>query len=113
MTSEPKSRLWVDCLHGKHECFPFDEAACLTVQMSGRTVEVIVPVYLASVKILVTAEADNLLFCFGRTDEKFYDEYCGLVLVAKKQSETRYEVGVWHELYPWALSHFGFDGEKR
>jgi hypothetical protein len=33
--------------------------------------------------------------------------------VAKRVCEGQYEVGVWHELYPWSLSHFGFDGEKK
>jgi hypothetical protein len=91
---------WVDCLHGKHECFAYQESAVIPVAVGGRVVEVQLPDYLAGVKILVASEADGMLFCFGRTAEKFNNEFCGLVMVAKKQSDTRYAVGVWHELYP-------------
>ena len=113
MATDPKASFWVDCLHGKHECFSYDASATVSVVVGGRIVEVVLPDYLATVKVLVASESDGMLFCFGRTEEKFNNEFCGLVLVAKKQSESRYEVGVWHELYPWALSHFGFAEEKR
>lgn len=112
MAADAKLSYWVDCLHGKHECFSYEESTTVPVTVDGRTVEVVVPDYLAGFKILVGAESDGVLFCFGRTEERFNNQYCGLVLVAKRKSETRYEVGVWHELYPWALTHFGFDGEK-
>jgi hypothetical protein len=55
---------------------------------------VVLPDYLANVRILIAVESEGVLFCFGRTEEKFNNEFCGLVLVAKKQSESRYEVGV-------------------
>jgi hypothetical protein len=104
---------WVDCLHGKHECFSYEESATVSVSVDGRPVLVRLPDYLASVKILTAAESEGMLFCFGRTEERFNGEFCGLVLVAKRVCEGQYEVGVWHELYPWSLSHFGFDGEKK
>lgn len=113
MATRPKASFWVDCLHTKHECFSYDESAVVSVNVGDRTVEVIVPDYLADVRVLVAAESEGVLFCFGRTSEKFNNEFCGLVMVAKRCSDSRYEVGVWHELYPWALTHFGFDGEKR
>ena len=111
--AEPKDKLphWVDCLHGKHECYSYDEPAVVTVDHAGTPVEVVVPDYLADVRVFVTAESDGMLFCFGRTGEKYGDRYCGLVMVGKKVADRRYEVGVWHELYPWALTHFGFEGE--
>jgi len=103
---------WVDCVHGKHECFSYDGSSTVAATVGGRDVAIVVPDYLADVRILVTAESDGMLFCFGRTNEKFNNQNCGLVLVAKRVDESRYEVGVWHELYPWALTHFGFDSEK-
>ena len=106
--ANPKRSYRVDIVHGKHECFGYEEHTIVHVELNGRGVEVIVPDYVPVVRVFVASESDGLLFCFGRTDEKHNGRHCGLVMVAKKVGESRYEVGVWHELYPWALEHFGF-----
>jgi hypothetical protein len=106
-----EKRFWVDCVHGKHECFTYDDPVFVSAKVNGRDVRIAVPSYLGDVKILVTAEADAMLFSFGRTGEKYNKLYCGLVMVARKVDESQYAVGVWHELYPWALKHLGFEGE--
>jgi hypothetical protein len=102
---------WVDCVHGKHECWSYADAGIVNATVNGRNVEIVVPDDLANVRVLVTADAGEMLFCFGRTEEQFINRFCGLVLVAKRVTEARYEVGVWHELYPWALKHFGYESE--
>ncbi len=112
MSTAGKKPFWVDCVHGKHECFPYDESASVTIRVGDREVRVVVPDYLGGVVVFVAVEVEGMLFCFGRTNEKFNGENCGLVMVAKKIDDSNYEVGVWHELYPWALTHFGFDSEK-
>ena len=104
---------WVDSLHEKHECFSYDtgESAVVISNVNGRDVELVVPDWLSQFVVFVAVEHSELLFCIGRTNEKVRDKFCGLVMVAKRKTDTRYEVGVWHELYPWALTHFGFPNE--
>ena len=111
MSEREQRPYWVDSVHGKHECYSYSDAGIVTATVNGVVVEIKVPSYHANVKVLVTAEGEGILFCFGRTEEKFNGRYCGLVMVAKRVAEARYEAGVWHELYPWALKHFGHEAE--
>jgi hypothetical protein len=104
--AEPK--YWIDQVFEKHECFGYDHATTITVKHEGRKVEVVVPDYLPKTRILLTAEKDGFLFCFGRTNIKHNKGHIGALIMAKKVSEDRYEAGVWHELFPWAFNHFGF-----
>src|SRR5204863_7087512 len=101
----PKRPHWVDQLFEKHECFGYDEPATVEVQHAGRTVQVLVPSYLTDVQSLVTAESGPLLFVLGKQSQKYRDAHLGVLLVAKHREGDTYEVGVWHELFPWALKH--------
>ena len=98
---------WVDHLEEKHECFSYGEATTIVIEHNERSLRVIVPAGSASVMPLVVAEADGVLTVVGRLDKQWNDKPLGILLVAKKRGDNEYEVGVWHELYPWALKHLG------
>lgn len=98
---------WIDCLHEKHECWDYDKPGTIAVEHAGRKIRVLVPSYLTEVKVLVSAESGPLLFLLGQATRKAYDEFAGVLMVAKHRDSDTYEVGVWHELYPWALRHLG------
>lgn len=111
MGEREKRPYWVNCVHGKHECWSYADARIVNATVNGRDVEIVAPDYSAAVRVFVTAESGEMLFCFSRTEEKFNDQFCGLVMVAKRIDDTHHQVGVWHELYPWALKHFGYETE--
>src|SRR5438874_1520853 len=98
---------WVDCVLEKHECWGYDDPVELLVEHEGRTLKVIVPEDMERVHVRVMARSEKLLFLMGRTEEKFNDRYMGVVLIAKHREGDTYEVGVWHELYPYAQEFFG------
>jgi hypothetical protein len=99
---------WIDCLDEKHECFPYGEAKKIAIHHDGRPIQVIVPDWVSEFAPLAVAETNGLLMLVGRLDKLWDDRPLGVMLVAKKRRKDQYEVGVWHELYPWALKHLGF-----
>lgn len=108
MAFDPERPYWADCLYEKHECFSYGDTAVVEVDRDGRKVKVIVPDYLADVTPLVVTVSDPTLFVLARSNKKHWDgEHFGIVVVAKHRQGDTYEIGVWHELYPWALKHFG------
>jgi hypothetical protein len=98
---------WVDELLEKHECYSFDEPKKIRVDHDGRQIEILVPEWLTGVGARVVAESGELLFVLGMSGRKWNGKETGVIVVAKRRSGDLYEVGVWHELYPWALNHFG------
>ena len=109
MAFDPERPYWVDCVYGKHECFSYGHPATVTVLHDGRTLKVIVPDDLADVVPLVASLTDQMLFVLGRSSKPAWEgQRFGVVMVAKHREGDTYEVGVWHELFPWALKHFGF-----
>lgn len=108
MAFDPERPYWVDCLYEKHECFSYGDSATMEVSCAGKALRVILPDYLADASPLVVSLADSMLFIFARSNRKQWEgEHFGIVMVAKHRDGDTYEVGVWHELYPWALKHFG------
>jgi hypothetical protein len=99
---------WVDHLAEKHECFSYGDAKTIAVEHNGRNLRVIVPEEAEDLIPLAVGEAGGLLTVVGRLEKNWNGRPLGILLVAKKRAEDEYEVGVWHELYPWALRHFGF-----
>jgi hypothetical protein len=106
-------RFWIDQVFEKHECFTYDNHSILRIPHEGREIEVVVPEYLPATEILLTAEKDGFLFCFGRTDIEHNHGHIGALIMAKKVADNRYESGVWHELFPWAFKHFGFEKDNK
>jgi hypothetical protein len=103
-----KQPYWVDHLEHKHECFSYSEAKTIEIGHNGRTLRVIVPDETAELTPLGVGEAGELLTVVGRLNKDWNGKPLGILLVAKKRGNEEYEVGVWHELYPWALKHLGF-----
>ncbi len=109
MTAE-EERFWVDDLREKHECYRYSETATVTCIVGGREVSIVVPEWLAVVAdCSVVTEVGDILFVLGRTSRMWNNKPTGVVMVAKRTPNGNYAVGVWHELYPWALTHFGLD----
>lgn len=109
-------KFWIDCLMEKHECWGYENYSkgSVEVKVSDRTVRVIVPVHYANVEVLVAAESDGLLFLLGRWLNEWARkmECDGVVMVAKRLDDDTYAVGVWHELFGYALKYFGFGGSS-
>lgn len=107
MSGHKQKPHWIDCLREKHECWSYDDPGVIEASHAGRAVRVLVPSYLTRVRVLVTAESGPFLFLLGQEPRKEADGDAGVVMVARHREGETYEVGVWHELYPWALKHFG------
>jgi hypothetical protein len=107
----PRKPHWVDCLFEKHECWGYDDPVTLEVEHQGRKLRILLPEWLRAVHVKVVAEAPSLLFLLGRQELKFDDRWMGVFLIARQQAGDTFEVGVWHELYPYALTYFGLPEE--
>ena len=46
-TTKEKLPFWVDCVHGKHECYSYDKPGFVAATVNGRNVKITVPSYLA------------------------------------------------------------------
>jgi hypothetical protein len=108
MSAKEKPPYWIDCLQEKHECFPYGDAKSIRVKHDGRSLRILVPKWMSAVTPLAITQADNLLMMLGRLAKEWDNRPLGVMLIAKKRGDDKYEVGVWHELYPWALKHLGF-----
>lgn len=107
--SKPRKPHWVDCLHTKHECWGYEETRTLELSHENRTIHLLVPDDLPLIDVRIVGQGDALLFLMGETEEVFAQRKMGVFLVAKRKEADVYEVGVWHELYPYALSYFGLN----
>ena len=106
--SQPKrDPHWIDMLWEKHECFGYDNPATLQVEYEGQRLDVLLPNYVPHAEILFSTQAGQLLFLIGRQTRKVYERHVPVLMVAKRRDEGRYEVVVWHEMYPWALDYLG------
>lgn len=111
MTAE-RNPYWVDDLREKHECYGYgpDESVTVACVVNGRTVTIVVPEWLGIVaECSIVAEVGDVLFVLGQTTRTWNNKPTGVVMIAKRITEENYAVGVWHELYPWALQHFGLN----
>lgn len=104
-------KFWIDCLREKHECWGYEDYSkgAIEVQVGNRTVRVILPASCADVEVLATAEHDGILFILARWLNEWAQELeCdGVIIVAKRLDDGTYAVGVWHELFGYALKYFG------
>jgi hypothetical protein len=98
---------WVDDLREKHECYSYDEPKTMRFEHDGRHIEILVPEWLTGVSARVVAESGDVLFVLGTSGREWNGKETGVIVVAKRRDGDLYEVGVWHELYPSALNHFG------
>ena len=111
MAKTKASKYWIDQVLEKHECYPYRDTKTVSVLHNGVMIELVVPDYLPEFSILNTAESDGMLYCFGRTEQEHNGGFIDCLIVAKRCDEGRYEAGIWHELFPYALKHFGFEKE--
>ncbi len=112
MSAPTDSRYWVDILDRKHECGPYlSSHVRLDVDHGGSTLHVWMPKTLPEwnrLKILTTAEAEGRLFLLASHRMRRHDsDGRGIVMIARRYEDGDYVVHVWHELYPWALTHLG------
>lgn len=98
---------WVDHLSEKHECFKYGETRTLSISHGGRAVRVTVPHWTDEFTPLVVSEAGDILTVVGRLHRDWNGKPLGVMFAAMRRGADEYEVGVWHELYPWALKHLG------
>ena len=100
-------RLWIDLLHQKHECFSYDSARHITVEVQNKTYSVKVPSYLPEMKVLQATCEETSLFLIGITTEKLFDRPAGFIMVAHRIDQQNYHVVIWHETYPYAIENLG------
>ena len=98
---------WVDHLSDKHECFKYSEVRTATIVHDGRVLRVNVPDWADEFTPLTVSQAGDVLTIIGQLAREYNGKPLGVMLAAVRRTEDEYEVGIWHELYPWALKHLG------
>ena len=108
---EKEPKLWIDKLSRKHECYMHGDLIDKAIEVDGRAVTMRLPEYLSDIEVCRSAISGKVLFVLARQpNEKTMDEPCdGAFLIGSQNEEGKYEVHVWHELYPWALRYLGQD----
>jgi hypothetical protein len=109
MADRERPPFWVDHLAEKHECFSYGEARTITVDEGGTPIRIYVPDWSPDLTALSVSRTGELVTVLGRLHKQWSGKPLGIMLVAKKRADGDYEVGIWHELYPWALKFFGYD----
>jgi hypothetical protein len=103
---------WLDQLFEKHECFPYGESEILKTELDGHKIKVILPKYYPAATVIKCGLADSLLVIIGETTEEHLQSPMGVLIVAKQRDKNVYETVIWHELFPWALTHLGLKKYK-
>ncbi len=103
---------WVDCLLEKHECFGYDRTKKVPIDYKGEKIELLVPDFVHDFKSKKVTVDDGLMTVIGQQSQIWNGEHVGVVLIAKVRPDDKYEVVIWHELYPWALKHLGLVPEE-
>lgn len=104
---ESAEKLWIDCLHEKHECYMSRHVEVRECQIGDERVQFRVQDSLPLFQSATGAIRGPLLFLCGITDEEFDDKPCGAMLVGRRADDGVYDVHVWHELFPWACEYLG------
>jgi hypothetical protein len=103
---------WLDELKRKHECGPsLSDYRTITVTHEGEALRVRIPDNLNDperLEIRATVRTGDLLVLLGYHTQRGKD-LCerGILMVARRQDDGPHVVHVFHELYPWALTHLG------
>lgn len=106
---ESAEKLWIDCLHEKHECYASGHIEVRECLIGEEPVQFRVWGSLPVFQSVTGAIRGPLLFLCGSTDEEFDDKSCGAILVGRRADDGIYDVHVWHELFPWAGEHLGIN----
>jgi trans-aconitate methyltransferase len=112
MSRTRAERPWLDELHRKHECGPsLSDYRTIEVIHEGETLRVQIPDNLNDperLEIRATVRTRDLLVLLGYHTQSGRD-LCerGILMVARQEDEGSYTVHVFHEMYPWALTHLG------
>jgi len=105
---------WIDRLREKHECMPYDSGQRLTIQVDGTPCVVIMPPYLPEMEPRIAVRQGELLFVVGvtLTHPMYGEEPGGFVMIARQETTGDFSAVVWHETYPYAISHLGLAPES-
>lgn len=106
---EKESTLWIDQLREKHECYMHGDLIDKVIVVDGRAVMMRLPEYLSDIEVCRAAVTDKVLFVLARqpNEKSVSDECDAAFLVGCLNENGKYDVHVWHELYPWALRYLG------
>ncbi len=108
-----KPEHWVDELTEKHECGGYRDPVTIELDHSGRSLTLVAPFpFEDRAEILETtiSPSGDLLYLIAKEPrEEAYMGFATILIVAIRRDQDRYEVVVWHELYPWAIERLGLE----
>lgn len=110
----PIEKLWLDCLHGKHECFEQGHLVTKPIEVDGVQLKLLLPDYRGAFTVLHAAQADELLYVVGANDEESFDDKPpGVFVIARRLEGDTFAAHVWHEMYPYVFKHLGLSAPER
>jgi hypothetical protein len=107
-----KPEHWVDELREKHECGGYRNPITISIAHEDRSLTLLSPFPLAQAKVLSTtiSGSGELLYLIAKEPQEWYEPpFSGILIVARRREADRYEVFVWHSLFPWAIERLGLD----
>ncbi len=106
---EKEPELWIDQLREKHECYTHGDLVDKVIDVEGRVVTMRLPEYLSDIQVCRAAVSDKVLFVLARQpNQKSVADVCDAAfLIGSLNEDGKYDVHVWHDLYPWALRYLG------
>lgn len=107
-----KPEHWVDELREKHECGGYRNPITISIAHEDRPIVLISPFPLDEAKVLSTtiSSSGEVLYLIAKEPRPDYEPpFAGILIVARRREVDRFEVFVWHDLYPWAIERLGLE----